>query len=96
MAFERPDCPITARGLGEIIAVCGPVQFSVVDTDLKNISLIVFGNAPCVASTVVLIRQLQPDGPAAAAVESCAHKLPDAEHVRRMVASPIGLIPGGR
>ena len=70
-----------------------PAEQSVVDTDFEYVAMVIFGNAPRIAPPVAFVAHLRADNAPACALERRAHKLPDAEHVRRVIARSVDLIP---
>src|SRR5438270_13747971 len=59
-----------------------PAEQSVVETDYEYVAM-VFVNAPRIAPPVAFIAHLRADNAPASALERRAHKLTDADHVRR-------------
>src|SRR5205807_10442667 len=70
-----------------------PAEQSVVDTDFEYVAMVIFGNAPRIAPPVAFVAHLRADNAPACALERRAHKLPDAEHVHRVIARSVDLIP---
>jgi hypothetical protein len=55
--------------------------------------VIILGDAPRIAPRVVFVTELRADNATAGAVERGAYELPDAKHVRSVIAFSVNLIP---